>query len=139
MTNARLTTQFVAYALAAMVCVACSASTSHAQLKVIPLLGEGDFVVKGKTAPKPAVSVTLGPANAQPGDEVTLTVKLAVPPGSYTYSMSPAFVGNTKIDISGTNGLQNSLRPSVRAGIRKVLQDRALVAEIPDCCRFRPA
>ena len=90
-----------------MVCVACSANLSHAQLKVIPLLGEGDFVAKGKTSAKPTVTVTLGPAGAKPGDEVTLAVKLAVPPGSYTYSMSPAFGGNTKIEISRTNGLRS--------------------------------
>ncbi len=54
---------------------------------------------------KPKVSVQLAPADAKPGDTVTLSVTIEVPPGNHIYSMSKSFSGRTKIRLLDTPGL----------------------------------
>lgn len=53
----------------------------------------------------PTVNVTLTPATAKPGDEVTLSIAVKLPPGSSTYSQDPSFQKPTVITLSDSSGL----------------------------------
>lgn len=61
--------------------------------------------LKPKPVPKPEFTTTLGPANARPGDEVTLAIKVKLPTGYYIYSTTGDFGGRTKI-TTGEKGLE---------------------------------
>ena len=52
--------------------------------------------------PKPEFTVTLTPATAQPGDEVTLTVDVKLPDGYYIYATGGEFSGRTEIETTET-------------------------------------
>jgi suppressor for copper-sensitivity B len=54
---------------------------------------------------QPSLRVGLIPLNAKTGDVVTLSVTVAVPGDSYTYSTNPGGLGATRIDVSQTAGL----------------------------------
>ncbi len=51
-------------------------------------------------APKPEFNVTLTPATAKAGDEVTLTINVTLPPGYHIYGTTGEFDGRTKIDLT---------------------------------------
>lgn len=53
--------------------------------------------LKPRSVPKPIFATSLTPANAQPGQEVTLTVQVKVPEGYYIYSTTGEFDGRTRI------------------------------------------
>jgi len=64
--------------------------------------------LRTKTGSKDAkVETRLVPADAKPGDEVTLEITLTPPPGSYVYSMDPGFGGATKAKLTQTQGLES--------------------------------
>jgi suppressor for copper-sensitivity B len=54
---------------------------------------------------QPTVRVGLIPKTAKTGDVVTLSVTVAVPGDSYTYSTNPSGLGATRIEISEAKGL----------------------------------
>jgi len=55
---------------------------------------------------QPTVRVGLIPKTAKAGDVVTLSVTVAVPGDSYTYSTNPSGLGATRIEISDAKGLE---------------------------------
>jgi suppressor for copper-sensitivity B len=55
---------------------------------------------------KPTVRVGLIPKTAKAGDVLTLSVTVAVPGDSYTYSTNPSGLGATRIEISEAKGLE---------------------------------
>lgn len=55
---------------------------------------------------KPVVRVGLTPSTAKPGDLVTLSVTVTLPPGSHTYSTNPSEIGATRIDLAEITGLK---------------------------------
>jgi len=54
---------------------------------------------------KPQVNARLEPADAGPGDEVSLRITVTLPPEAYTYSTNKAFAGGTKIKVTDAKGL----------------------------------
>ena len=54
---------------------------------------------------EPTLTVTLTPANAKPGDEVRLSLRLVLPPDSNTYSQDPSFEKPTEISLPEIVGL----------------------------------
>ncbi|MCH7987680.1 MAG: hypothetical protein IID46_00865, partial [Planctomycetes bacterium] len=57
--------------------------------------------------PFSSLEVTSGnPEDVKPGDVVTLSITLLLPPKSYTYSTNPSFGGRTKIQITKSEGLE---------------------------------
>ena len=55
---------------------------------------------------EPEVAARLVPADARPGDGVTLLITVKLPPGMHTYSTNPAFSGYTQIRLSQIRGLK---------------------------------
>ena len=49
--------------------------------------------------------ISLEPADAQPGDIVTLTIVVTTPGNAYTYSMDESFAGRTRIEVTTAAGL----------------------------------
>jgi suppressor for copper-sensitivity B len=60
---------------------------------------------RGAEEQQPTVRVGLIPKTAKAGDVVTLSVTVAVPGDSYTYSTNPSGLGATRIEISDAKGL----------------------------------
>ena len=64
----------------------------------------------GQLAPpsseKATFTATLAPSNAQPGDEVTLSVTAKLPPQSYIYATTGEFEQRTQIRITNLIGLE---------------------------------
>jgi thiol:disulfide interchange protein len=56
-------------------------------------------------ASEPTITVSLAPADAKPGDDVRLSLRLLLPPGSHTYSQDPTFEKPTEIVLSEIVGL----------------------------------
>ncbi len=83
----------------ALVLMACWASPGTAQVD-----GFEDLLSLKSPAvtPKPEFTVTLTPATAKAGDEVTLTVAVKLPKGFYIYSTTGAFDGRTRIALTET-------------------------------------
>ncbi|MBT6495622.1 MAG: hypothetical protein HOL01_13825, partial [Planctomycetaceae bacterium] len=106
MPNSRLFSHLALFACAFVACA--TATTGHADepLKINPLLFEQPGFDIGASDAEPEITASLTPGNAKPGDEVTLSVKLGVPSGSYTYSVNPKLLGSTKIVIGETVGLE---------------------------------
>ncbi|MDB5336474.1 MAG: Protein-disulfide reductase [Planctomycetaceae bacterium] len=61
---------------------------------------------QGVAAPEPKVTIAVEPAKAQSGETVTFSVTIELPPGSYTYSMSPKFGGGTKVKFTAEEGVK---------------------------------
>jgi thiol:disulfide interchange protein len=102
-------------ALIAAITLGSSALPGFAQdrspLRIQDPLGRSvkPFTNSGVSDLKPfsSLEVTSGnPENLKPGDVVTLSITLLLPPESYTYSTNPAFGGGTKIQITKSNGLE---------------------------------
>ncbi len=53
----------------------------------------------GKKTPKPKFTTVVSPAEAKPGDEVTLSITAKLPQGYYIYSTTGDFDGRTKITV----------------------------------------
>jgi thiol:disulfide interchange protein len=60
----------------------------------------------GAEEQQPTIRVGLIPKTAKAGDVVTLSVTVAVPGDSYTYSTNPSGLGATRIEISDAKGLE---------------------------------
>lgn len=102
----RIAVGFSRLALSVLILIACVVTpmvSARAQFQDFLGQGKGFFGEAGRGDPE--VTVSLTPAEAQPGDEVTLSVTVKLPPDSYTYSMNPGFGGATKIDITKAVGL----------------------------------
>ncbi len=52
------------------------------------------------------VKIAVSPTDVKAGDTITFSVQVDVPPGSYTYSMSPKFGGGTKVKFKTEEGVQ---------------------------------
>lgn len=83
----------------AALCLVGWASIAHAQESFFKLPGAA-------SSGQPTVAVTLTPADAQAGDEVTLSLSITLPEGASTYSQDPSFQKPTTITISDSLGLQ---------------------------------
>ena len=75
-----------------------------ADAQIVDLLGQQGLGTSELTA-KPKVSITLTPGTAKPGDIVTLSITVDVPPRGWTYSMDSGFSGRTSVDIKKVFGL----------------------------------
>lgn len=67
----------------------------------LKLPGQGNLA-----APEVSVTTTIEPKSAKPGDTVTLSIAVELSAGSYTYSMSPAFGGGTKVKFEVEEGVE---------------------------------
>lgn len=65
------------------------------------LFGQGEAPVADAK-----ITIAVEPTAAKPGDTVTLSIKMELPPGSYTYSMSPKFGGGTKVKLMAEAGVK---------------------------------
>lgn len=94
--------------LSVSVCLVVAATLSPASAQELKGFNDplGLKLSGGPAAPEVKVSTSLEPQSAQPGDTVTLSIAVELSPGSYTYSMSPAFGGGTKVKFEAEEGVQ---------------------------------
>ena len=97
--------RFLIALLVFFVCVGAAAIVANAQFK--NLFGPGTDILGGPPAGNPTVEIRLTPANAKPGDEVTLSVSVTLPEGSYTYSTNRSFSGATRFKLEKITGLDS--------------------------------
>ena len=103
----QLTHLFSRNAFTAAILVAVLGVSSHPlQAQLEDLFNQGDALGRTMAMEDPEVNVWLEPANAGPGDVVTLSVNVVLPEGLHTYSMNRDYGGATVIDISDTAGLE---------------------------------
>lgn len=123
MPNARPIACLALCACTLIVGLTVTASRADEPLKVQPLLGEknvdlsdailgsdkGDGPLKSRPPQsdgKPKITAMLTPTTAKPGDGVTLSIHVKLPPKGYTYSLNPPFSGRTQIEIKEIRGLE---------------------------------
>lgn len=104
---------FVIVTVISAICLQWSALRAQepSPLQIPDRLGQADslFPNPGNFDLKPfaALEVPGGKSdNVKPGDEVTLTITLLLPPKSYTYSTNPSFDAGTRINLTKTAGLE---------------------------------
>lgn len=88
--------------------IAFGAALTPAALFAQLLGGDSPFPLPGGSTGggRPTVTAVLTPADAQPGAEVTLSIRVALPEGSSTYSQDPSFQKPTIITVSESPGLE---------------------------------
>ena len=99
------------WSLAALFVLSTMAGSAAAQFENF----EDPLGVKhaARNAEKPQFTATLNPTSAKPGDEVTLTVSVKLPPKHYIYAIGPA-EPRTQITINKSVGLEaidNDFKP----------------------------
>ena len=79
----------------------------QAQLSISTAIEDSIGVRPGSSdVTKPTLEATLSPADAQAGDEVTLSLHLRLPPRAATYSQDPSFQRPVEISIAESGGLE---------------------------------
>jgi len=99
MTGRRLTVFSRSLVSLTLALVACCTSAAVAQLDGFQNLAD---LKSGGATPAPDFTITLTPAAAKPGDEVTLAVNVKLPNGFYIYSTAGNFDGRTRIETMAT-------------------------------------
>ena len=93
----------ILFAVAAICLIGLTVLPAEAQ--IADLLGQKSLD-RSRPSAEPKATVALTPDTAKPGDVVTLSITIDVPPGGWTYSMDPGFSGRTNVRVTKAVGLE---------------------------------